>query len=93
MLRKHQRHKQEIEELRDPEKVARGRVAQELLNDPVFTDAIEAAEGEFIRDWLAAEDVSTREMCRAKVAVLEEVQRQLSLTVKKGEYAALSSDS
>lgn len=70
--------------------VARGREAFELLNGPVFAEALSAVESLFIEEWKNSDHPTAREMAWAKVAGLIEVKRQLRRIVSQGEHAAHS---
>jgi len=68
--------------------IAEAQEAERLLNGPVFTKAFTATQEEFLREWLAAEDIAGRELAYAKVLGLKEVQRQLRRTISAGEHAS-----
>ena len=68
--------------------IARAEEANTLLNGPVFSDALLAAEATFLKEWRVADSVERRELCWAKVAGLVQVRRQLSLSIGHGEIAS-----
>lgn len=72
--------------------VNRGREASKLLNGRLFPEIMDEARQAFIEEWAAAEDTQRREMCWAKVAGLDEIERQLRRVVNEGEYASRQPD-
>jgi hypothetical protein len=68
--------------------MARAEEAHRLLHGDVMQEAFAKARSVFMTEWEAAEDTQRREMCWAKVAGLNEVQRQLRRVLGEGEYAS-----
>lgn len=64
-----------------------GRVAQQILEDPVFQKAVRMADGDFIHRWRNAETTEERERLHAQQAALSEVQKQLEVLVHRGKGA------
>ena len=76
----------------DRNPVARAEEAKRLLEGEVFADAFAQVEAKFVREWKEAQEQPRRELAWAKVQGLEEIQRQLSIIISRGEYASLMPD-
>lgn len=62
-----------------------GNVAQRILKDPVFVDALADLETEYIDRWKQSEDPDERERLHAQVSVLDDVVKQLKIFVDRAE--------
>lgn len=67
--------------------VARGKRAQEILDDDVFADAVRAANEAFVFEWENAKTVDAREAAWYKKVALTAVLDRLQAIVGNGEYA------
>lgn len=71
----------------DEQDVERGRLAQEVLKNPVYTDAYEQIEKETIRLWREARSPQDREQLHQFLLMLEKSKRVLESTMQSGELA------
>ena len=69
------------------ERIARGRRVKELLDDEVFTDALEAVKARIRGEWEAAEEPRLREAAWYKMKALPYLVEQLRRIINDGEHA------
>lgn len=76
------------QDITDEDRVHRHRRANAILNDPLFREAFDRAEEEFIQKWKLADTTQERELMWTKVHALREVERYLRTTFAQGETVA-----
>ena len=66
--------------------IERGRIAQDILNNEIFQDAIEMLEDEYKKIWAATkqEESEQRERLWMAMKLIPEFERQLRIIVEKG---------
>lgn len=74
------------DEENDADEVAlRAKEARRVLDSPVFRDALEAAERNYIQAWKHARTPFEREAAHAKVSVLDDVAKELRAIIARGD--------
>ena len=66
--------------------IERGRIAQDILNNEIFQDAMEMLEDEYKKIWAATkqEESEQRERLWMAMKLIPEFERQLRIIVEKG---------
>ena len=66
--------------------IERGRIAQDILNNEIFQDAMEMLEDEYKKIWAATkqEESEERERLWMAMKLIPEFERQLRIIVEKG---------
>lgn len=67
------------------DRILRGQAAQQLMGNPLLTEAFDALEADYIIDWKAATTTAAREDCHFKLSVLSEVQGKIQFFVDDGQ--------
>lgn len=65
--------------------IEKGNQAQRILNDPVFQEAVQAADEQFIHDWRSAHTVEGRERAHARQAALQAVVQELEVIIGRAD--------
>lgn len=66
----------------------RGRLAAEVLNNPVYAEAYDQIHAEIVTKWRDASDQETREHLHRLQKCLSKVQQVLQATMNDGKIAA-----
>jgi len=65
----------------------RGRLAQEVIDNPVYADAFRQIEQGLTQAWRESRDAAQREECHRLLKVLDKVQTALASTMRSGKVA------
>ena len=68
------------------EDIRKGRRAQQILDDPVFREALEMADEQIIEEWREAETTEEREHRHAQQKALPIIKRQLRVLAGAVEW-------
>lgn len=67
--------------------VDRGRLAEEVLNNPVYQDAYATIEAEVIKTWRTSRNTEDREQLHKLLGLLEKVKSAMETTMRSGKLA------
>jgi hypothetical protein len=65
--------------------IEKGHQAQRILNDPVFQEAVQAADDQFVYNWRNAPTIEDRERAHAMQAALQAVVQELEVIVGRAD--------
>jgi len=66
----------------------RGQLAQEVIDNPVYTDAHEAVESEIVRLWKDSRDPKDREQLHALLGLHTKIKTAMESVMRSGEIAS-----
>lgn len=66
----------------------RGRLAEQVLENPVYVEAYESIEKELIRLWRESRDRDAREQSHQLLTMLDKVRTVMQATMRSGQVAA-----
>lgn len=66
----------------------RGKRAQEILEDPVYSEAYEGIRAEIITQWEAARSSADREQLHTMLGLLGKVNTAMSAVMRSGQIAS-----
>lgn len=75
---------------KDQQDAERGRLAAEVLNNPVYAEAFDLIHTEITNTWREASDAETREHLHRLQKCLTKVQAVLTHTMNEGKVASKS---
>lgn len=65
----------------------RGRLAEQVLENPVYVEAYESVEKELIRQWRDSRDRDAREQKHQMLTMLDTVRTVMQATMRSGQVA------
>lgn len=77
----------------DEQTIQKGRVAERILEDDVFQEALDMADERIIEEWRSAETTEERERAHAQQAALTVVVNQLRILADRARWEEDPGDS